>query len=92
ELTVAEIRNWLKTLENAQGNVVDFISEGLLEDGSLSDVARMSDLSMEDLDRMAPSEIAALIPVCRELNPHFFTLRDRLVLASQTMARTHLIS
>lgn len=92
ELTVAEIRNWLAALEKAEGGVVDFVSEGLLEEGSLSDVVLMSELSMEELDRMAPSEIEALIPVCRELNPRFFTLRNRLVLASQAVAQARLIS
>ncbi|MBF0148276.1 MAG: hypothetical protein HQL84_18865 [Magnetococcales bacterium] len=87
ELTVAEIRNWLVTLEKAEGGMVDFVSEGLLEEASLSDVVLMSDLSMDELNRMAPSEIEVLIPVCRELNPRFFSLRHRLVLVSQTVAQ-----
>jgi hypothetical protein len=92
ELTVAEIRNWLAALEKAEGGAVDFVSEGLLEEGSLSDVVLMSDLTLEELDLMAPSEIEALIPVCQELNSRFFTLRNRLVLASRAVAQAHLIS
>ena len=92
ELTVAEIRNWLASLEKSEEKAIDFISEGLMEEGSLSDIELMSDLSMKDLDQMAPSEIDALLALCRELNPRFFTLRNRLILASQAVAQAHLIS
>lgn len=86
ELTVSEMRNWLKNLEGIKDGEIDLISEGLLEEASLSDVVLMTDLTMDDLDGMVPSELATLVDACKETNPHFFTLRDRLVQASRHMA------
>lgn len=88
ELTVAEVRNWLKSLEGIKDGEIDLVSEGLLEETSLSDLVQMTDLSMADLDAMVPSEIAELAKQCHAINPHFFTLRNRLVQASRQVAQS----
>lgn len=78
ELTVAEIRHWMKDLENIKEATIDLVTEGLMEEASLADVVRMTNLTIEDLDAMTPSEIDTVMAVCREVNPHFFKLRKRL--------------
>jgi hypothetical protein len=85
ELTVVEVRQWMKDLEKVQTTDFDLVTEGIMQDVSLNDLLRMSDLTMTDLDEMAPSEIDIILATCRELNPHFFQLRDRLVNAARTL-------
>lgn len=85
ELTVAELRNWLKDLENAKDKTIDLVTEGIIPDASLTDVSRMIDLTLEDLDALTPTQIAGMVAVCKELNPHFFQLRDRLMVAARSI-------
>ena len=85
ELTVAEVRLWLKDLDQLREGAIDLVTEGIMADASISDVARMTDLSPEDLDNLTPSQIEEVIAVCRELNPHFFRLRDRLLEAARAI-------
>ncbi|MBF0626518.1 MAG: hypothetical protein HQL82_17150 [Magnetococcales bacterium] len=85
ELTVAEVRLWLKDLDQLREGALDLVTEGIMADASLGDVARMTDLQAADLDEMTPSAIEGLIAACREINPHFFRLRDRLLEAARAM-------
>ena len=85
ELTVAEVRNWLKDLEQVREGGIDLVTEGIMADASISDVARMTDLSPEDLDNLTPSQIEEVVTSCREINPHFFRLRDRLLEAARSI-------
>ncbi|MBF0142849.1 MAG: hypothetical protein HQL59_05255 [Magnetococcales bacterium] len=85
ELTVAEVRLWLKELDQLREGALDLVTEGIIADASLGDVARMTDLQAADLDEMTPSQIEELITACREINPHFFRLRDRLLEAARAM-------
>lgn len=85
ELTVAEVRLWLKELDQLREGPIDLVSEGIMADASLGDVTRMTDLSPEELDEMPPSQIEAVVTACREINPHFFRLRDRLLEAARAM-------
>ncbi|MBF0148383.1 MAG: hypothetical protein HQL85_19695 [Magnetococcales bacterium] len=86
ELTVAEVRNWFKDLGKMRENGVDLVNEGIIADASLEDVVRMSDVTMDDLDRLTPSQIEPMIATCREINPHFFQLRHRLSEAARAMS------
>ncbi len=79
ELTVAEVRAWLREAETAGEGEVDIVGEALMEECSFDDLARMSDLAVEEMDDLAPSEIAQVIAAAREVNPAFFGLRDRLL-------------
>ncbi|MEO5347691.1 MAG: hypothetical protein H7834_15130 [Magnetococcus sp. YQC-9] len=85
ELPLAELRVWFKSLDETWA---DPITDGLFESASLRDVARMTDLELEAMDVLLPSEIEALLAVCRELNPHFFQLRARLRTAMLEVAQT----
>ncbi|MBF0339465.1 MAG: hypothetical protein HQL95_00700 [Magnetococcales bacterium] len=77
EPTVAEMRNWLVELEKNRTESIDFVTHGLFNDASLTDLVLMSNLSLADLDALVPSEIRQLIDACQELNPDFFTVRRR---------------
>lgn len=84
ELTVGEIRAWLRDLENVE--TVDLVDGGLFDAFSLSDVGRVTDLSAEEIDGMTPSEIEAVVEAAREVNENFFALRSRLAEVGRQMA------
>jgi hypothetical protein len=78
ELTVAEIRNWFKTIDQRE---IDTVSGLLFEDLSLDDLPLLSDISAERVDNLPPSELAKLIAAIKEANSAFFTLRGKLFAA-----------
>lgn len=79
EMTVSDVRKWLKDVEQLRNDGINIVTEGIMGEASLTDVVRMTNLDMEDLDKMLPSYIDVIIAACREMNPHFFRLRDRLL-------------
>ena len=81
ELTVAEVRKWLQ--ETAAQTWRDPIHATALYEVGLDELARMSDLSAEDFETFAPSQLSEVVRVARRLNPHFFRLRDALMQASR---------
>ena len=83
ETTVAEMRVWLHEMEKIRTEQIDFVTHGLLNDASLSDITMMSNLTMEDLDGMVPSEIKVVVAACQEINPDFFSIRSRRLLMMQ---------
>jgi hypothetical protein len=76
ELTVGEIRAWLKDAGAASGDVVDAT---LFEDFSLDDLTRMSSLDAAAMEALTPSEVAVVAAAAREVNADFFGMRGRLV-------------
>ena len=86
ELTVGDIRVWLKRIEppatGEVGEVVDILGEVLIEGESLDDLMRMTSLTQADIDALSPSELRGLLarvmPVVREVNADFFAMRARL--------------
>lgn len=78
ELTVAEVRNWELDIKS-ENMTYDLISEALIKGASLADAVRMSDVTMEDMDTMTPTDVESIIDGCREVNPHFFALRENLL-------------
>jgi len=84
ELTVAEVRKWLQ--ETAAQSWRDPIHATALDEVGLDELVRMTDVSAEDLEAYAPSQLAELVRVARRLNPHFFRLRDALMQASRRTA------
>lgn len=78
ELTVGEIRQWIATVAVDAGGSMDGVGDLLFEDFSLLDIALLTDLKGEDIDRLAPSEIEEIFARCKAYNPRFFVLRDRL--------------
>ncbi|ACL71486.1 hypothetical protein Tgr7_0388 [Thioalkalivibrio sulfidiphilus HL-EbGr7] len=88
ELTVAEIRAWLRGLDQAEagGGMQDLVDLALMDDVSLSDIARMTSLRTAEIEELTPSEIGAVVAVCREVNPRFFGLQDRLRMVARRVA------
>jgi len=86
ELTVGDIRAWLAGLSAPPADAgVDVVDQLLFEDVALAEIGRMTDLTADELADAAPSELAAILDCCREVNRHFFALRSRLMTAG-TMA------
>lgn len=83
EMTVGDVRNWLADV-SADGALVNWVDDGLMGDISLRDLARMTSLKVEEMDAWRPSELQQVIDVARELNPHFFALRGRMLKAVGT--------
>ncbi len=76
ELTVGEIRQWLKESGAVSGDVVDVT---LFEDFSLPDLTWMTTLTAESISDMTPSELRKVRAVCEEVNVDFFAMRSRSV-------------
>jgi hypothetical protein len=88
ELTVAEIRTALKMDESEENSPdsSDAVDMFLLEDISLPDICRMTDLTVEKMADMKPSEIRKVADACREVNSDFFALRARVLKYVDLMA------
>lgn len=86
ELNVRESREWLKGLEGRKESDIDLISEGLVEEASLSEISMMTDIALEDMDEMLPSDLTEIARQCKAMNAHFFSLRNRLLTATQLIA------
>jgi hypothetical protein len=76
ELTVGEIRAWLKEASAAGGDLVD---AALFEEFSVPDLCAMTDLKSADIDGLQPSEVRQVSAVAKEVNADFFAMRSRLV-------------
>lgn len=76
ELTVGEVRNWLKAIETLD---VDIAGDLLFEDFALRDFEVMTDASAATIEAMTPSQLMQLMEACREVNGSFFGMRDRLM-------------
>lgn len=81
ELSVRELREWIGRAES--GAPVDPLRRFMFDDCSLDDLAQMCDISGDDLEGYAPSELEPLRAKCKELNPAFFRVRA----AMETVAR-----
>jgi len=77
ELTVTEIRDWLKSME-AQVQAPDLVGDSLLPQFTLDDLERMTDATPETLAGMTPSELRQLGDDCKAVNADFFDLRERI--------------
>ena len=75
ELTVGEIRAWMK--RTADGGY-DPVDDTLLQEVSLADLYAMTDLKAGQAENLTPSQLRLVFDGCREVNPDFFGLRDRI--------------
>lgn len=75
ELTVGEIRAWMK--RTAEGGH-DPVDDTLLQEVSLTDLYAMTDLQAGQAENLTPSQLRLVFEGCREVNPDFFGLRDRI--------------
>lgn len=74
ELTVGEIRAWLKDSGMVSGDLVD---AALFEEFSLPDLLHMTDLTAAAIDELLPSDLQKVFAVVKEVNPDFFAMRSR---------------
>ena len=77
EITVAELRQWWAEVQAGESGG-DAVDGALFADMALTDLTRMTDLTTEVLDQLTPSEIRLVIDACREVNPDFFGMQERL--------------
>lgn len=83
EMTVGDVRNWLADI-GTEDAAMSWVDDGLMGDISLRDLARMTSLKVDEMDVWRPSDLQQVIEVARELNPHFFALRGRMLKAVGT--------
>lgn len=76
ELTVGEIRAWMKDASAAGGDLVD---AALFDEFSISDLFAMTNLKAADIDGLQPSEVRQVSAVAKEVNADFFAMRGRFV-------------
>lgn len=77
ELTIKEIREWLD--EMMKGINVGYVDALLLKGITLSELPRMTSLTMDAIDALCPSELERVLAAARELNPMFFAFRERVL-------------
>ena len=82
ELTVADIRNWLKTLETAPAEF-DLVGTALIDGFDLADLALLTDLTPAAIEAFTPSQIRTVFDAARAVNADFFVLRERLAQIGQ---------
>jgi len=79
ELDVAAIRAHLAGAgERVVAESFDTVGFALFEGINFDDLLVMSDVTADELGRLMPSEIRAIIAACREVNPDFFGMLARL--------------
>ena len=76
EMNVLQVRTWLAEMQKPGDR--DLVDEALFEECSVSDIRRMTSLSIEQVDALRPSQLREVIATCKELNPDFFGFRGRL--------------
>jgi hypothetical protein len=80
ELKIGDILDWEQEIERQiSENKVSATDQLLVEDFSLTDIAKMLGKSVEDLRDLPPSVAEHLAAHCKEINSHFFQLRVKLV-------------
>ncbi|NOR70890.1 MAG: hypothetical protein GQ532_14550 [Methylomarinum sp.] len=75
EITVNEIRDWLINASEVKNDVVGDL---ILEDITIDELCRCSDLKPNQASQLTPTELNSIAEVCKELNASFFALRDQL--------------
>lgn len=75
ELTLAEIRIWMKTMGEEQ---VDVVEAALIDGEDIGDLRVLTTLTAENLDGMAPSELRQAFAFAKEVNADFFAMRQRV--------------
>lgn len=75
EITVNEIRDWLINAEEVKNDVVGDL---ILDDITIDELCRCSDLKPDQASNLTPTELNSIADTCKELNASFFALRDRI--------------
>lgn len=77
ELTLAELRAHLVRMASAEGGWRDALEVYLIEGWDMADVPLFTDLTVEDLAPMRPSEIRKVMGAIERMNPDFFIFRAK---------------
>ena len=83
ELTVGAVRDWLVRTQN--DTTGDPIHALVLDECNFADLATMTDITVDELEAYAPSDLAELIETCKALNPHFFRVRAALAIVARAI-------
>lgn len=84
ELTVGEIRVWLRDLDSAGDKAgTDLVGVMLFEEIAFDDLKWLSNITEAQLEAATPGELRTLIEAARELNADFFGMRARLAAIGQ---------
>lgn len=86
ELTTAQLREWFARFTNGETEG-DHLQELTLEDISLLDLAIMTDRSADELEIFTVAELRRIAETAKELNPHFFRLREHIRACAQSIDR-----
>lgn len=86
ELTVGEIRAWLASAEAQDDAGVDVVGALLFEQVTLDDLARMCDVSVDEMNALPLSVINQVKAAAEALNADFFALRGRIIQAAKALA------
>ncbi len=84
ELTTGDVRALLRSMAIAatEGNF-DIVDFELFPGVDLNAIRRM--IGAFDMDSLTPAQLEKVIEKCRLVNPHFFSMRDRLIAAGRQM-------
>jgi len=77
EMSIAELRTWWGSV-TAPGYECDVPTEYSAPGVSLDDLALHCRCDAKDFDALTYRELELILSAARELNPHFFRLRDSL--------------
>ena len=80
ELTVAEIRLWVKEWsDKIESHSFDLVGDGILADTTLRDIQRLTTLTDEQADLLTPAQLREVWMACKKVNDDFFEFRRRLL-------------
>lgn len=80
ELTVADVRAWLRELDAAAAapSDIDLVYDLALEGVDVPEMLRTTSLGRANIEQLTPSQLRECDRLMREVNPDFFTFRARL--------------
>ncbi len=100
ELNVGEVRKWMKSeiefedkysgKEGSGG--VDLVGEWLMNDIPFRVLLLMTNIQESHLDDMLPGNLNLLVEACKEVNPYFFALRQKLILVGDQVLEKRAVS
>lgn len=85
ELTVSDVRNLIGV------EAVDYVDAFLIDDITLTELAFMAGISVNDLSSATSEDLIALREAAKEVNPLFFGLKERLGKVAEKMRQSYLI-
>lgn len=89
EPTIAAIRAWLGELMTpSRQDVAAIVDDMLIQDHTLKALPLLTNLDAEGVGGLTPGQARELLAACREVNPDFFGLLERVLTAIKATARS----